>query len=126
MDGGEGEASGQAAGGGAGIHPGEFEGDQGQGEVLGAFDEAALGGVHEDAGDAGFVEGLEQGVLFGGPLVGVAGAGGHQAGDRSAGHGAHGLHQHLQIVAVGEAPEDLADVVSGEGSQVVGSGFGGG
>ena len=112
MDGGEGEASGQAAGGGAGVHPGEFEGDQGEREVLGSFDEAALFGIHEDAGDAGFVEGLEQSGFLGGPLMGVAGAVGDQAGDRSAGDGANRLHQHLQVVAVGEAPEDLADMSS--------------
>ena len=42
VDGGEAEVAGQAAGGGAGIHPGQLEGDQGQGEVLRAFDEAAV------------------------------------------------------------------------------------
>ena len=42
VDGGEREASGQAAGGGAGVHPGEFERDQRQRQVLGTFDEAAL------------------------------------------------------------------------------------
>ena len=116
MNGGEGEAAGQAAGGGAGVHPGELECYQGEGEVLGTFDEAALGRVHEHAGDAGFVEGLEERLLVGGPLVGVAGAGGDQAGDRSARHGADGLHQHLEVVTIGEAPQNLADVVAGQGA----------
>ena len=113
---GEGEASGQAAGGGAGIDPGEFEGDQGEREVLRPFDEAALRGIHEDSGDSGFIEGVEQGRFLRGPLVGVAGAGGHQAGDRSARHGADTLHQHLQVVTVGEAPEDLPDIIAGQGA----------
>ena len=120
MDGRKRQAAGQAAGGGAGIHPGQLEGHQRQRQVLGPFDEAALVGVHEDAGDAGFVEGLEQGLLFGGPFVGVAGACGYQAGHRAARHGAHGLHQHLQVVAVGEAPQDLADIVARQGAQVLG------
>ena len=38
------------------------------------FDEAALRGIHEDAGDAGFVKGLEQRLLIGRPFVGIAGA----------------------------------------------------
>ena len=49
VDGGQRQASGQAAGGGAGIHPGQFESHQGQRQVLGAGDEAALLRVHEDA-----------------------------------------------------------------------------
>ena len=57
--------AGQAAGGGAGVHPGQFEGDQRQREVLRPLDEAALLRVHEDAGDAGFVEGLQQRLLSG-------------------------------------------------------------
>ncbi len=116
VDGRERQAAGQAAGGGAGIHPGEFEGHQGQRQVLGALDEAALGGIHEDAGDAGFVEGLQQRLLLGRPVVRVARARRHQAGDRSARHGADGLHQHLEIVTVGEAPQDLADIVAGQGA----------
>ena len=120
VDGGKRQAPGQAAGSGAGIHPGQLEGDQSQGEVLRPLDETALAGVHEDAGDAGFVEGLEEGVLLGGPFVGVAGALGYEAGDRAARDGANGLHQHLQVIAVGEAPQDLPDVVAGQGAQVVG------
>ena len=77
-------------------------------------------GVHEDAGDAGFVEGLEQGVLLGRPFVSVACACGYQAGDRPARDGANRLHQHLQVIAVREAPQDLPDVVAGQGAQVVG------
>ena len=54
--------------------------------------------------------------LSGGPLVGVAGARCHQPCHRPARHGADGLHQHLQIVTIGEAPQDLADIVSGQGA----------
>ena len=66
-------------------------------------------------GDAGAVEGLQHLVLGGGPLVGVALAGGDQAGHRAARHAARGLHQHLQVEAVGKAPLNLADGVAGEG-----------
>ena len=115
VDGREGEAAGQAAGGGAGVHPGQFEGHQRQRQVLRPLDEAALGRVHEHPGDAGFVEGLEQRLFVRRPLMGVAGARSHQPGHRSARHGADGLHQHLQVVAVGEAPQNLPDVVAGQG-----------
>ena len=73
-------------------------------------------GIHEHAGDAGFVEGLQQRLLVRGPLVGVARARRHQPCDRSARHGADGLHQHLQIVTVGEAPQNLADIVARQGA----------
>ena len=116
VDGGEGEAAGQAAGGGAGIHPGQFEGHQRQREILRPLDEAALRRVHEHAGDAGFVEGLQQRLFFRRPLVGVAGARGDQPRHRPARHGADGLHEHLQVVAIGEAPQDLADIVAGQGA----------
>jgi len=55
----EGQAAGQAAGGGARIHPGQLESHQRQRQILGALDEAALRRVHEYAGDAGFVEGFQ-------------------------------------------------------------------
>ena len=71
-------------------------------------------------GDAGFVEGLQQRLFVGGPLVGVARAVGDQARHRTARHGAGGLHQHLQIVAIGKTPQDLADIIAGKGAEVVG------
>ena len=58
----------------------------------------------------------QQRLLLRRPLVGVAGARGHQPGHRPARHGADGLHEHLQVVAVGEAPHDLADIVAGQGA----------
>ena len=59
---------------------------------------------------------LQQCLLLGGPLVRVARARGHQPGHRSARHGADGLHQHLQIVTVGETPQNLPDIVAGQGA----------
>jgi len=117
MDGGQAEVAGQAAGGGTGIHPGEFESDQGQREVLGSFDEPAVLGVEESGGDAGFVEHGQQRVLVAGPLMGIAGPVGHEAGHRAAGHRAGGLDQHGQIVAVGEAPLHGAQRVGWQGLQ---------
>ena len=113
----EGEAAGEASGGGAGVDPGEFESDQGQGQVLGALDEAAFLGVHEDGRDAGLVEGIEERVLFGRPVVGVAGAGGDELGYRPAGDGARRLDQHLEVEAVGKTPQDLAHVIAGKRAQ---------
>ena len=51
----------------------------------------------------------------GGPLVGVALAGGDQAGDGAAGDGARRLDEHLQVEAVGKAPLNLTHRVTGEG-----------
>ena len=111
----EGEEAGQAGGGCAAIDPGEFEGGQGEGQILGAGDEAALFRLHEDRGEAGAVEGLEHFVLGGGPLVGVALSGGDQAGHGAARDAARRLDEHLQVESVGKAPLDLAYRVAGEG-----------
>ena len=115
MDGREGQEAGQAGRGRAAIDPGQLEGCQREGQVLGAGDEAAFFRLHEGGGDAGAVEGFEHLVLAGRPLVGVALAGGHQARHGSARHAARRLHQHLQVEAVGKAPLNLADRVAGEG-----------
>ena len=58
--------------------------------------------------------------------MGIARAVGDEPGDRAARHGAGGLHQHLQVVTVGETPQDLADVVAGEGAEEFGFGGNGG
>lgn len=91
---------------------------------FGAGDEAAFLRVHERRGDAGLVEGLEHFVLGGGPLVGIASAGGDEAGNGAAGHAAGGGNEHLQVEAVSEAPEELADGVAGDGAHGAGSGDG--
>jgi hypothetical protein len=86
VDGRQGEEAGQAGGGRAAVDPGQLEGCQRQGQVLGPGDEAALFRLHECGGDAGAVEGFKHLGLGGGPLVGVALAGGDQAGHGAAGH----------------------------------------
>ena len=61
---------------------------------------------------------LEQLGLVLGPFVGVALALGHQRGPPAPRATERvGLHDHLQVVAVGEAPHDLAHVVAGQGAQ---------
>ena len=110
------QASGEAAGSGPGIHPRQFVGHQGQGQVLRTGDESTLFGFEKDGGDAGFVEGLQQSGLFRGPLMRIARAGGHQPRYWPARHGASRLHEHLEVVSVGETPQDLAHVVAGEGA----------
>ncbi|KAF5038846.1 hypothetical protein DSECCO2_550040 [anaerobic digester metagenome] len=117
VDGRQGQVARQGAGGRAGVHPGQFEGDQGQGHVLGPLDEAALVRVEEDGGDAGLVEGGEQLVFLLVPFVGVARALGHQPGDQSPRHGAGGLDGHLEVEAVRETPHDLPDVVARKGAE---------
>ena len=127
MDGRERQASGQAAGGGAGIHPGQLEGHQRQRQVLGALDEAAVLGVHEDGGDAGIRRRPGAAPAFRAVhscVLRAPSATSRATGPRAT--RARRLHQHLQIVAVGEAPQDLADVVAGQGAQVVGGVFGSG
>ena len=88
VNGSEGEEAGEAGGGSAAVDPGEFECGQGEGKILGAGDEAAFFRFHEGGGDAGAIEGFEHFGFGRGPLVGVAFAGGDQAGDGSAGDGA--------------------------------------
>ena len=56
VDGSQPEVAGQAAGGRAGIHPGQLEGDQRQRQVLRALDEAAVLGVEKGGGDAALVK----------------------------------------------------------------------
>ncbi len=123
VDGRKRQASGQAAGGRAGVHPGQLKRHQRQRQVLRPFDEAAVRGIHEHAGDARFVERFQQAGLFRRPFVGVARARRHQPGHRSARHRPHRLHQHLQIVAIREAPENLPDIVSRQGAQILGLRF---
>ena len=58
---------------------------------------------------------MEHFCFGGGPLVGVALAGGDQAGYGSAGDGARRLDEHLQVEAVGKAPLNLTHRVTREG-----------
>jgi hypothetical protein len=116
VDGGQGQVSGQGAGGRAGVDPGEFEGHQGQPHVFGSLEEAALVGVEEHGGDAGLVEGLEQLGLLRGPFVGVPRPLGDHPGHQAPGHGPGGLDGHLEVEAVGVAPHDLPDVVARQGA----------
>ena len=111
------QVSRQAAGRGAGVDPGQFEGDHRQHQVLGSLDEAAFAGIHESRGDAGLIKGLEELSLAFVPVVGIACPLGHQPGDWSPGDAPGGLHQHLYIVPLGEAPHDLTNVVAGQGAQ---------
>ena len=66
------------------------------------------------------VVGFQQLVLARRPFVRIALALGHQAGNYRARHRARGLHQHLQVVAVGKAPENLANIVARKGAQSFG------
>ena len=115
VDGREREVAGEGAGGGAGVDPGELVAQEREDEVLRALDEAALVRVHERGGDAGGVVGGEELVFLGRPLVGVARALGDELRHDAAGDAAGGLHEHLDVEAVAEAPHDLAHVVTGQG-----------
>ena len=124
VDGRKGEIACEAAGGRAGVDPGEFERDQGEHEVFRAFDKTALQGVHEAGGDPGGVVGLEQFVLLRSPFVTIPCPPCHQPGDEAARDPARGLNEHLEIVPVLITPHDLAHVVTGQGSECL-AGFGG-
>jgi hypothetical protein len=117
VDGGQAQVAGKAAGGGTGVHPGELEGHQRKGEVLGPFDEAALFQVETGGGDAAFVVNGEERILGVGPFVAVAHPLGDEPGHGAARNAAGGLDQHRKVVAVGEAPEDLADAIAGQSLQ---------
>ena len=56
--------------------------------------------------------------------MGVACALGDELGDGTAGHGADRLHEHLKVEAIGEAPEDLTDIVARERAELLGGSFG--
>jgi hypothetical protein len=56
--------------------------------------------------------------------VGVAGALSDETRDRPAGDRADRLHKHLKVEAIGEAPEDLTDIVARERAEVLGGSFG--
>jgi hypothetical protein len=107
----------EAAGGRAGVHPRQLKRDERQHQIFRAGDEPALFRIQKRGGDAAFVVVLEQAVFLRRPFVRIAPAGGDKPGDRPARHAARRLHQHVEFVAVGEAPHHLADVVTGEGGQ---------
>jgi hypothetical protein len=113
----QGQVAGQAAGGSARVDPGELEGDEGQGQVLGALDEPSLGGVHEQGSQPGLVEGRQQLGLAVVPFVGIANAVRDHARNEAAGDRPGGLDDHLQVVPLGKAPHDLPDVVTRKGAQ---------
>ena len=115
------EASGQAAGGRAGIHPGQLEGDQRQREVLRARrGSRPVRRVHEDAVMPDSSKACSKRPSSAVHSWVLRAPCGHQPGHRAARDGAGGLHQHLQVVAVGKAPQNLADVVVGQRAQVLG------
>jgi hypothetical protein len=124
VDGGQGQATGQTAGSGARIHPGQLESHQGQRQVLGPFDQPTLLGIEENSVMPDASKCSRRALLGGGPGVGVAGAFGDQARHGTARHRAGGLHQHLEIVAIGETPLDLPDIVAGQCAQCVEFSFG--
>ena len=111
------QIAGQTAGGRPGIHPSELEGDQRHREILGPFDEAALFGIERCRSDAALVVNRHLGRFQLGPLVGIARPLGDHAGDRPARYAAGGLHEHGEVIALVEAPQDLADAISGKGLQ---------
>ena len=75
---------------------------------------AALFRFQTRGGDAAFVIMLEQGVFFRRPFMRIAPARRDEPRDRPARHAARALHEHVEIIAVGKAPHDLADVVGGQ------------
>jgi hypothetical protein len=77
-------------------------------------DESPLLGVQGHGGDAGLIERGEKLRLLVVPLVGISPPRGDEPRHRAPRHQASGLHEHLQVVAVGEAPENLTHFVAGK------------
>ena len=113
MDGGEAQVARQAAGGRAGIHPGKFKRDQCEGQVFRTFQKAPILCVEEGRRDPAFIKRRQEAGLFSRPFVGVARPFRHEASYRSTSYGAGSLDQHGQVIAVGETPHDLPQIVSG-------------
>ena len=111
------EVAGQAARRRPGVHPRQLERDQRQREIFRPGDKPALFRIEKRGGDAAFIEMRQQAAFFRRPLVGIAPAAGDQPRDRTARHAARGLREHLEVISVGEAPHDLADVVAGKGAE---------
>ena len=110
----EAEVVDQAGGGGAAVDPGEFKGEQAQRQVARPLDDAAVLHVEARSRDTRLVERLIEAVLALGPLVRRAFTVRNQAGHEAAGYrpGAH--YGHLNVVPVGIAPHDLANLVAGQ------------
>ena len=115
MNGGKAEIAREAARCGTSVHPGQFERNQRQGHVFGAGDEAALFRVKKGGSDAALVKMWKQGGLFRRPFVRIAPALGDQPGDRPARDIPCSLDEHLQLVTIGKAPQELANIVAGQG-----------
>ena len=107
----------QASSRGASVHPRQFECDQREGEVLGAFYEATVGRIEVYGRDSRSVEILQQRCFRLGPLVRVPASFRYQPRNRPACDRTYGLDEHLEIDTVGEAPEDLASIIARERAQ---------
>ncbi len=117
MNRGQAQIARQTARGRARVHPGQFKGDQRQRQILWPGDESAFFRVQERGGDAAFVEVRQKTGFVRRPVVRVAAALGHEPGDRPARDATRGLHEHLQVVAAGKAPHDLAHLVGRQRGQ---------
>ena len=115
MNGREAEIARQTARGRAGVHPGQLKRDQRQHQIFGPATKSALLRVKERGRDAALVKVREQCGLVRRPFVRIAAALGDQPRDRPARDVARRLDEHVQLIAVGKAPHDLADIIAGQG-----------
>ena len=113
----QGQTSGEAGGGSASVHPSQLKGHKRQREVPGSRNESTLFGIHKDRRNARLVKSFQHLRLGGGPLVGIAATLRYQASNRTPGNGSNRLDQHLEVIAVGKAPLNLAGGIGGEGTE---------
>jgi hypothetical protein len=114
VNGRKGEATGKTRGGRAAVNPGQLKSGQRQSHVLGADNESALFRLHEGRCNSGAIKGLHHLALAGGPLVGVALAGGYHLRHGSPCYAAGRLNQHLQVKTISKTPLNLAYRISWE------------
>ena len=101
----------------AGIDPRQFEGGEGDAEVLRAVDAPAVLAVDREDREAGGVERLHQAGLVGRPRVRVPRAAGHQPRHGPARDAARGLHDAAEVLAIRKPPLNRADIIVGQASK---------
>ena len=96
------------------VHPRRFVGKERHREVARSLEKPAVGHFKPGGCLPGGIEGIEHRLLLCGPVVRGALAVGDQAGHHAACHGTCAGDGHLDVVAFGIAPHDLAHFVAGE------------
>ena len=101
----------------AGIDPRQFEGGEGDAEVLRAVDPPAVLAVDREDREAGGVERLHEAGLVGRPGIRMPRAAGHQPRHGPTRDGARGLRDAAEVLAIRKSPLNRADIIVGQASK---------